>query len=119
MPAPVRYNAWPRLVIRYACSSYPGAWSVFLDDGKSDASCLGPLAGLEKQRVQYEAALDALAGPLRTRMGLVARAQAATLREAARTHDELTAIGLSPIPRHRRPIARHGSEAGSTCPSYP
>ena len=73
----------------------PGAWSGFLDDGKGDASCLGPLAGLEKQRVQYKAALDALADSLRTRMVLVARAQAATLREAARTHDELTAIGLS------------------------
>ena len=28
----------------------PGAWSGFLDEGKGDASCLGPLAGLEKQR---------------------------------------------------------------------
>jgi arsenite-transporting ATPase len=73
----------------------PGAWSAYLDDGKGDASCLGPLAGLEKQRVQYQAALDALADPLRTRMVLVARAQPATLREAARTHDELAAIGLS------------------------
>ncbi|MGZ8287909.1 MAG: arsenical pump-driving ATPase [Telluria sp.] len=73
----------------------PGAWSGFLDDGKGDASCLGPLAGLEKQRTQYKAALDALADPLRTRMVLVARAQSAALREAARTHDELTAIGLS------------------------
>jgi arsenite-transporting ATPase len=73
----------------------PGAWSGFLDEGKGDASCLGPLAGLEKQRVQYKAALEALADPLRTRMVLVARAQTATLREAARTHDELTAIGLS------------------------
>lgn len=73
----------------------PGAWSGFLDEGKGDASCLGPLAGLEKQRIQYKAALDALADPLRTRMVLVARPQPATLREAARTHDELTAIGLS------------------------
>lgn len=73
----------------------PGAWSGFLDEGKGDASCLGPLAGLEKQRIQYQAALDALADPLRTRMVLVARPQPATLREAARTHDELTAIGLS------------------------
>ena len=73
----------------------PGAWSGFLNDGKGDASCLGPLAGLEKQRVQYKAALDALADPLRTRMVLVARAQAATLREAARAYDELTQIGLS------------------------
>ena len=51
----------------------PGAWSGFLDDGKGDASCLGPLAGLEKQRTQYKAALDALADPLCTRMVLVAR----------------------------------------------
>jgi arsenite-transporting ATPase len=28
----------------------PGAWSGFLEEGKGDASCLGPLAGLEKQR---------------------------------------------------------------------
>jgi arsenite-transporting ATPase len=73
----------------------PGAWSGFLDDGKGDASCLGPLAGLEKQRTQYKAAVDALADPARTRLVLVARAQASTLREAARTHDELAGMGLS------------------------
>ncbi len=72
----------------------PGAWSGFLEDGKGDASCLGPLAGLEKQRAQYQAAVDALADPARTRLVLVARAQASTLREAARTHDELAGIGL-------------------------
>ena len=73
----------------------PGAWSGFLEAGKGDASCLGPLAGLEKQRSQYKAAVQALADPQRTRLVLVARAQAATLREAARTHQELAAIGLS------------------------
>ncbi|HVK55209.1 MAG TPA: arsenical pump-driving ATPase [Burkholderiales bacterium] len=73
----------------------PGAWSGFLEEGKGDASCLGPLAGLEKQRSQYKAAVDALADPLHTRLVLVARAQHATLREAARTHEELAAIGLS------------------------
>ena len=73
----------------------PGAWSGFLDEGKGDASCLGPLAGLEKQRAQYKAAVEALADPERTRLILVARAQQATLREAARTHVELAAIGLS------------------------
>lgn len=73
----------------------PGAWSGFLEAGKGDASCLGPLAGLEKQRVQYKAAVQALADPKRTRLVLVARAQAATLREADRTHQELAAIGLS------------------------
>ncbi|MDP2225118.1 arsenical pump-driving ATPase [Nitrosomonas sp.] len=73
----------------------PGAWSDFLAEGKGDASCLGPLAGLEKQRAQYKAAVDALADPERSRLILVARAQQATLREVARTHEELTAIGLT------------------------
>ena len=73
----------------------PGAWSGFLDEGKGDASCLGPLAGLEKQRSQYKAAVEALADPQRSRLILVARAQLATLREVARNHEELAAIGLS------------------------
>ncbi|VVM05336.1 arsenical pump-driving ATPase [Methylacidimicrobium tartarophylax] len=73
----------------------PGAWSGFLEAGKGDVSCLGPVAGLEKQRSQYKAAVDALADPARTRLILVARAQAAALREVARTHEELAAIGLS------------------------
>jgi arsenite-transporting ATPase len=72
----------------------PGAWSGFLEEGKGDASCLGPLAGLEKQREQYKAAVDALADGKRTRLILVARAQQSTLREVARTHEELAGIGL-------------------------
>jgi len=73
----------------------PGAWSGFLEEGKGDASCLGPLAGLEKQRARYKEAVDSLADPQRTRLILVARAQDSTLREVARTHDELAKIGLS------------------------
>jgi arsenite-transporting ATPase len=73
----------------------PGAWSGFLEAGKGDASCLGPLAGLDKQRTQYKAAVEALADGERTRLVLVARAQQATLREAARTHEELADIGLN------------------------
>ena len=72
----------------------PGAWSGFLEQGKGDASCLGPLAGLAKQREQYKAAVDALADGRRTRLILVARAQQSTLREVARTHEELAGIGL-------------------------
>jgi arsenite-transporting ATPase len=72
----------------------PGAWSGFLEEGKGDASCLGPLAGLEKQREQYKAAVDALADATRTRLILVARAQQATLREVARTHEELATVGF-------------------------
>ena len=72
----------------------PGAWTGFLEEGKGDASCLGPLAGLEKQREQYKAAVDALSDATRTRLILVTRAQQTTLREVARTHEELAAIGL-------------------------
>ncbi|HDX8402093.1 TPA: arsenical pump-driving ATPase [Aeromonas dhakensis] len=73
----------------------PGAWSEFLAQGKGDASCLGPLAGLEKQRSHYAEAVAALADGARTRLVLVARAQHSTLREVARTHEELAAIGLA------------------------
>jgi arsenite-transporting ATPase len=73
----------------------PGAWSGFLDEGKGDASCLGPLAGLEKQRDQYRQAVEALSDPRRSRLILVARAQQSTLREVARTHEELAKIGFS------------------------
>ncbi|WP_366755800.1 arsenical pump-driving ATPase [Thioalkalivibrio sp.] len=72
----------------------PGAWSGFLESGKGDASCLGPLAGLEKQRERYGAAVAALADPERTRLILVARPQRGSLREVARTHAELATIGL-------------------------
>ena len=64
----------------------PGAWSSFLENGNGDASCLGPLAGLDKQRVRYGAAVATLSNPALTRLVLVARAQASTLREVARTH---------------------------------
>jgi len=73
----------------------PGAWSGFLETGKGDASCLGPLAGLDKQRTQYAGAVEALADARRTRMVLVTRAQHAALAEVARTHEELTAIGIT------------------------
>lgn len=72
----------------------PGAWDQFLQEGKGDASCLGPLAGLEKQRSQYHAAVETLADPLRTRLVLVARAQRPALREAERTSQELRATGF-------------------------
>jgi arsenite-transporting ATPase len=73
----------------------PGAWSGFLDDNPEGASCLGPLAGLEKQRQRYSDAVAVLADSHRTRLVLVARAQRSTLQEAARTSDELAHIGLT------------------------
>ena len=72
----------------------PGAWSSFIESNPDGASCLAPMAGLEKQREQYSHAVQALSDPDRTRLVLVARLQKSTLQEVARTHDELAAIGL-------------------------
>jgi arsenite-transporting ATPase len=72
----------------------PGSWTDFLEAGKGDASCLGPLAGLDKQRTTYADAVAALKDPTRTRLILVARAQASALAEIDRTNDELAQIGI-------------------------
>ncbi len=73
----------------------PAAWSNFLITGKGDASCLGPLSGLEKQRATYQKAVAVLSDPKCTRLILVARAQRSSLHEAARTHEELALVGLT------------------------
>jgi len=74
--------------------SLPGAWTGFLAANTTGNSCLGPLAGLEQQRVIYELAVAALADGSRTTLVLVSRAQRAALAEAARTSQELAAIGV-------------------------
>ncbi|MGV8910202.1 MAG: arsenical pump-driving ATPase [Propionicimonas sp.] len=74
----------------------PGDWTGFLDAGKGDASCLGPLSGLEKQRAIYSGAVKALADPTVTSLILVARAQASSLAEIARTAAELMVTGIRP-----------------------
>jgi arsenite-transporting ATPase len=72
----------------------PGSWTEFLSTG-GDASCLGPLAGLDKHRATYAAAVEALTDPTRTRLVLVARPQPSALKELERTLAELTAIGIA------------------------
>jgi arsenite/tail-anchored protein-transporting ATPase len=74
--------------------SLPTAWTGFLDTNTSGTSCLGPLAGLQKQRALYEASVAALADGQRTTLVLVSRAQKASLAEAERTSAELAAIGV-------------------------
>ena len=74
--------------------SLPGAWTGFLASSTTGNSCLGPLSGLEKQRVVYENAVASLADGERTTLVLVSRAQRAALAEAERTSDELAAIGV-------------------------
>jgi arsenite-transporting ATPase len=73
----------------------PSAWSGFIEENPDGASCLGPLAGLEKQRDRYTEAVRVLSDPNRTRLVLVSRAQKSTLDEVVRTHKELADIGFS------------------------
>jgi arsenite-transporting ATPase len=70
------------------------AWDQFLDRNTSGTSCLGPLAGLEKQRSIYEATVDTLADASATTLVLVSRPQLSALREAERTAGELRALGV-------------------------
>ncbi|MDX6919586.1 arsenical pump-driving ATPase [Enterobacter roggenkampii] len=72
----------------------PGAWSGYLEANPDAAANLGPLVGLEKQQHQYSDAVKALSDAALTRLVLVARAQASTLKEVSHTHDELSTIGL-------------------------
>lgn len=72
----------------------PTAWTGFLDNNTSGTSCLGPLAGLDKQRVIYEKAVHTLADSKQTTIVLVSRPQKAALTEAERTSIELAALGV-------------------------
>ena len=71
------------------------AWDQFLDKNTSGTSCLGPLAGLEKQRGIYEATVNTLADAKATTLVLVSRPQLSALREAERTSKELRALGVA------------------------
>jgi arsenite-transporting ATPase len=71
------------------------AWDQFLDHNTSGSSCLGPLAGLAKQRVIYEATVNTLADASATTLVLVSRPQPAALHEAERTSGELRELGVA------------------------
>jgi len=72
----------------------PSAWSGFIASSSGGASCLGPLAGLEKQKVLYAATVARLSDADMTSVILVSRPDSAALREAERTRGELAALGV-------------------------
>ena len=74
--------------------SLPKAWAGFLEGNDRGASCLGPHSGLKMQEQRFKAGLAALSDASQTTLVLVARADAAALREAARTQQELLQLGL-------------------------
>ena len=73
----------------------PSAWNEFISSSTGGASCLGPLAGLEKQKSLYAASVQRLADPAATTVILVSRPEASALREAERTRGELAALGVT------------------------
>jgi arsenite/tail-anchored protein-transporting ATPase len=73
----------------------PAAWAGFIDSNVGGTSCLGPLAGLQAQRDLYEKTVRALSDPALTTVFLVSRPEHSALAEAARTHRELQALGLT------------------------
>ena len=75
----------------------PSAWDEFISSSTGGASCLGPLAGLEKQKALYAATVQRLADPQQTTVVLVSRPDASALREAERTRAELAELGVSNI----------------------
>lgn len=77
----------------------PSAWDEFISSSTGGASCLGPLAGLEKQKKLYAATVARLANPHETTVVLVSRPERASLREAERTRAELIALGVSNLQR--------------------
>lgn len=73
----------------------PSAWTEFIASSTGGASCLGPLAGLEKQKALYAATVAQLSDPATTTVILVSRPERSALREADRTRGELAELGVS------------------------
>ncbi|MFZ4597909.1 MAG: arsenical pump-driving ATPase [Terrimicrobiaceae bacterium] len=71
------------------------AWDSFLDGNTTGASCLGPLAGLEKQREVYSHTVAALGDPSLATIILVSRPLISAFREAQRASEDLRAIGIA------------------------
>ena len=75
--------------------SLPRLWSGFLAGNERGASCLGPHSGLKLQESRFNAALAALSDPATTTVVLVTRPDPRPMHEAARTAEELRALGLT------------------------
>ncbi len=88
----------------------PSAWQNFIETNPGGASCLGPLSGLVEQKRLYADALAALCDPARTQLVLVSRPERSALAEAARSQQELGAIGLRNLHLFLNGVVRNTSD---------
>jgi arsenite/tail-anchored protein-transporting ATPase len=72
----------------------PSAWSEFLSASTTGNSCLGPLAGLEKNQKLYADAVQTLTDVAQTTVVLVALFGARTPTAPPPTRDELAQLGV-------------------------
>ena len=92
----------------------PAAWSDFIRTNVGGTSCLGPLAGLEAQKELYAATNAALRDGKRTTLVLVARPERSSLREAERTRDELSQLGIGNVRLIVNGVFRAGDPGDAT-----
>eukprot|EP00670_Eutreptiella_braarudii_P022099 CAMPEP_0174365854 /NCGR_PEP_ID=MMETSP0811_2-20130205/78828_1 /TAXON_ID=73025 ORGANISM="Eutreptiella gymnastica-like, Strain CCMP1594" /NCGR_SAMPLE_ID=MMETSP0811_2 /ASSEMBLY_ACC=CAM_ASM_000667 /LENGTH=490 /DNA_ID=CAMNT_0015506871 /DNA_START=25 /DNA_END=1493 /DNA_ORIENTATION=- len=74
--------------------SLPAAWNSFLDHNSMGNSCLGPSTAMKMNQKRFARALACLTNPQSTIIVLVARPDASTLKEAARSAQELADMDL-------------------------
>jgi arsenite-transporting ATPase len=73
----------------------PAAWDSFLENNPQGASCIGPSSALKSSKSRYKQVITSLKDPNLTTFHLVARADRASLKEAARTSGELNELGFT------------------------
>lgn len=72
----------------------PSAWTDFISENTTGASCLGQLSGLEGKKSVYKSAVETLADSSKTTLVLVTRPEYSPLQEANRASYELKQLGI-------------------------
>lgn len=72
----------------------PSAWTDFISENTTGASCLGQLSGLESKKSIYKNAVDTLANGSQTTLVLVTRPEESPIKEANRASHELSLLGI-------------------------
>ncbi|WP_295792285.1 arsenical pump-driving ATPase [Mucilaginibacter sp.] len=73
----------------------PAAWENFLGNNPNGASCIGPSSALKSSKERYEKVVSSLRDALQTTFYLVTRPETSSLKEAAKTSQELIDLGMT------------------------